>query len=145
MEPDLWGVLGPLPDDGKPAYVNITPLHLAASYSFIGVLRTEFDSALTSLSTEVDALDDLCQETAAEADVDYCRIRARGACFLPSDLVGALYNLGARLTIAKVPPQLFVMILALGKDTPRVRERSRLGPDLLYQGGLEEPPLLVLS
>ena len=79
MEPDLWGILVPLPDDGTPAYVNITPLHLAASYSFIGVLRTEFDSALAGLSTEGDNLDDLCQDPAAKADVDYCRIRARGA------------------------------------------------------------------
>ena len=28
-EPDLWGVLVPLPDEGVPAYVTITPLHLA--------------------------------------------------------------------------------------------------------------------
>ena len=31
-EPDLWVVLGLLLDEGAPAYVKITPLHLTASY-----------------------------------------------------------------------------------------------------------------
>ena len=31
-ETDLWGVLGALPDKGVPAYIKITPLHLAARY-----------------------------------------------------------------------------------------------------------------
>ena len=61
-EPDLWGVLGPLPDEGDPSYVKSTPLHLAASYSFLDVSRTEFDSALASLSKEGDDLDDLGQQ-----------------------------------------------------------------------------------
>ena len=37
---------------------------------------------------------------------------------LPSELVGALYELGARAAITEVPPQLFASALALGKDTP---------------------------
>ena len=47
VEPYLWGILGLLSDDGTPLYVHIMPLHLAASFSFIGILRTEFDSAFT--------------------------------------------------------------------------------------------------
>ena len=39
-KPDLWGVLGPLPDEGTPSYIKITPLHLDTSYSFLGVSRT---------------------------------------------------------------------------------------------------------
>ena len=30
-KPDLWGVLGPLPDKGTTSYIKITPLHLATS------------------------------------------------------------------------------------------------------------------
>ena len=110
--------MGPLPDEGTTDYIKITPLHLAARYSFLGVLRTEFDSALTGLSTEGEDLNDLAQDIAAEADDVFCRIRARGACFLPLELVGDLYKLGERLTIAKVSPQLFASVLALSLDTP---------------------------
>ena len=78
-EPDLWGVLGTLPDEGAPPYIKITPLHLAASYLFLGVPRTEFDSALASLSMEGDGLDNLGQEPAAEADDGSRQIRERGA------------------------------------------------------------------
>ena len=31
-EPDLWGVLGPLLDEGMPNYIKITPLHIVAAY-----------------------------------------------------------------------------------------------------------------
>ena len=110
--------MGPLPDKGTPAYVKMTPLHLTTSYSFLVVSRTKSDSALAGLSTEGDDLDDLAQEPAAEADDGSRRICARGARFLLSELVGALYELGARPTIAEVAPQLFVSILTLTKDTP---------------------------
>ena len=82
-KPDLWGVLGPLPDEGRPDYIKITALHLAARYSFLDVSRTEFDSALVGLSTEDEDLDDLAQEPAAGADDGFRRICSRGACFLP--------------------------------------------------------------
>ena len=58
-EPDFWGVLGPLPDEGTPSYINITPLHLANRYSSLGVSRTEFESALSGLSTNGEHLEDL--------------------------------------------------------------------------------------
>ena len=51
-KPDLWGVLGPLPDEGTPSYIKITPLHLETSYSFLGVSRTKLESALSGLYTE---------------------------------------------------------------------------------------------
>ena len=120
IEPDLWGILGPLPYHGTPAYIHITPLHLAASFSFIGVLRTEFDSALAGLSKENNDLNDLIQEHASKADDDSRRIQARGACFLPSELVGALYNLGVRPIISDVAPWLFTIGIALGKDNTPV-------------------------
>ena len=83
-------------------------------------MRTELDSCLTSLSTEEYNLDDLCLEPASEADEDYRRIRARGLCFLPLELVGALYELGARPTISEVASQILAIILAFTftKDTP---------------------------
>ena len=56
-EPNHWGVLGPLPDKGTPSYINITPLHLANSYSFLGFSRTEFKSALSGISTEGEDLE----------------------------------------------------------------------------------------
>ena len=46
------GVLGPLTDKGTPLYIKITPLHLATTYSFIGVSRTNFDFSLSGISTE---------------------------------------------------------------------------------------------
>ena len=58
-KPKLWGVLGPLPDEGTPSYIKINPLHLATSYSFLGVSRTEFGSALSGLSIEGEDLEDL--------------------------------------------------------------------------------------
>ena len=102
--------------------MQITPLHLTASFSFFGVLRTEFDSSLTGITTEKYNLDDLCQEPAAEADEDSRRIRARGSFFLPLELVGALYEMGARRTISEVAPQILAIILAFGKDTPTYRK-----------------------
>ena len=68
VEPNLWGVLEPLPDKRTHSYIKITPLHLATSYPFLGVSRTEFDSALSWLSTEGENLEDLAQNSAAEAD-----------------------------------------------------------------------------
>ena len=112
-EPDLWGVLWPLPEEGTPSYIKITPLHLATSYYFLGVSRTKFESALSGLSTEAEDMEDLAQNPAAEADYGSPQIRARGVCFLPFKLVGRLYDLGEHPTIAKVSPQLFASSLAL--------------------------------
>ena len=84
-------MLGPLPDTGTPNHIKITPLYLAVIYLLLGVLRTELYSALDGLSTQGEDLDNLAQEPAAEADDGFCRIRARGACFLPSEFVGELY------------------------------------------------------
>ena len=78
-----WGVLGPLLDKGTPSYIKITPLHLATSYSFLGVSRTEFGSALSGLSIEGEDMEDLSQDPAAEADDGSCQLRAQGVCFLP--------------------------------------------------------------
>ena len=97
--------MGTLPDKGVPAYIKITPVHLAATCLFLGVLRIEFDS-------------NLGQEPAVEANDGSRWICMRGACFLPSELVRELYKLGSRPTIAKVFPQLFASALALTKDTP---------------------------
>ena len=87
-------MLGPLPEKGTPSYIKITPLHLATSYSFLGLSRTEFESALSWLSTEGEDLEDLTQDPAAKVDDGSRRIRAQGVCFLPSELVGGLYDLG---------------------------------------------------
>ena len=75
---DLWGLLGPLPDEGIPSYINITPLHLDTSYSFLGVSRTEFDSALSGISTEGEDLEELALDPAADTDDGSHQIRARG-------------------------------------------------------------------
>ena len=90
VEPDIWGILGLLLNDGMPLYMQIMPHHLAESFSFLSVSSTEFDSALTGLSTEKDNLDDLRQDPTSQA-YDNCRqIRAMEAWFLPLNLVGTL-------------------------------------------------------
>ena len=61
-----------------PSYIMITPIHLATNYSFLGVSRTKFQSALSGLSTEGEDLEDLAQDPAAEADDGSRQIRARG-------------------------------------------------------------------
>ena len=119
--PTFGGVLGPLPEEGTPSYINITPLHLATSYSFLGVSRTEFESTLPGLSTEGEDLKDLAQYPTAEADDGSRWIRARGVCFLPSKLVGGLYDLGENPTIAEVAPQIFASALALSIHNPLYR------------------------
>ena len=58
------------------------------------------------------------QDPAAEADDSFRHICARGACFLPSDLVGNIYDLGAHPTIAEVSPQLFNSALTLSIQNP---------------------------
>ena len=78
VKPDLWGVIGPLSDKGTTSYIKITPLHLATSYSFLGVYRTDFESALSGISTKGEDLEDLAQDPTAEADDGSHRIRARG-------------------------------------------------------------------
>ena len=55
-EPELWGVIGPLQEEGTSSYIKITRLHLATIYSFLGVSRTKFESALSGLSTKVEDL-----------------------------------------------------------------------------------------
>ena len=117
-EPDLWGVLGPRPDKGTPSYIKIAPFHLATSYSFLGVSLTEFESALSGISTEGEDPEDLAQDPAAEADDGSLRIRARGVYFLPSELVGGLYDLGEHPSIAEVSPQIFASALALLLQNP---------------------------
>ena len=111
-------MLGPIPEKGTPSYIKITPLHLAASYSFLGVSSIEFESALFRLSTKGEDLEDLAQDPAAEADDGSRRIQARGVCFLPSELVVGLYDLGEHPTIAEVSPQLFASSLALSIQNP---------------------------
>ena len=91
---DLWGVLGPLPDEGTPSYININPLHLATSYSFLGVSRTDFESALSGISNKGEDLEDLAQDPSAEAYDGSHQIRAKDVCFLPYELAGGLYDLG---------------------------------------------------
>ena len=59
-------------------YIKITPIHLATSYSFLGVYRTDFESALSGISTKGEDLEDLAQDPTAEADDGSHRIRARG-------------------------------------------------------------------
>ena len=117
-KPDLCGVLGPLSDKGTPSYINITPLHLATSYSFLGVSRTKFESALSGLSTKGEDLEDLDQDTAAEVDDGSSWIQARGVCFLPYELVGGLYDLGEHPTISDVAPQLFTSAPTLSLHNP---------------------------
>ena len=111
-------MLGLLPDKGTPSYIKMIPLHLKTSYSFPGVSRTKFESALSGLSNEGEDLEDLAQDPAAEADDGSCRIRARGVCFLPSELVGGLYDLREHPTISEVAPQLFANALALLLQNP---------------------------
>ena len=41
------------------------------------------------------------------------QICARGACFLPLEIVGELYELGAHPTNAEISPQFFARVLAL--------------------------------
>ena len=106
-------MLGLLPDEGTPSYTKITHIHLDTRYYFFGISRTEFESSLSGLSTKAEDLEDLAQDPAAEADDGSHRIRAQGVCFLPSDLVGGLYDLGEHPTIAEVTPQLFASALAL--------------------------------
>ena len=101
-------MLGLLPDKGTPSYIKMIPLHLKTSYSFPGVSRTKFESALSGLSNEGEDLEDLAQDPAAEADDGSCWIRARGVCFLPSELVRGLYDLG----------ELFASALALSFQNP---------------------------
>ena len=117
-EPELWGVLGPLPDEGVPGYIKITPPHLAVSCSSLGVLRMELYSDLAGLPTEGDNLEYLGQEPTTEANDSYRQIFARGACLLPSEILGEMYEMGARPTISEVAPQLFASALALTTNNP---------------------------
>ena len=110
-KPNIWGVLRPLPDEGTPSYIKINPLHLSTSYSFLGVSRTDFDSSLSSISTKGEYLEDLAQDPASEEDDGSRWICSRGVCFLPSDLVGWIYDLGAHPTIVDVAPKLFALLL----------------------------------
>ena len=81
-------------------------------------MRRGFDSALTGLPTEGENLDDLVQEPTTEANDSYCQICARGARLIPSEILGELYEMGARPTIAEVVPQLFAIALALTTNNP---------------------------
>ena len=110
-EPDLWGVLGPLPDKGTPSYIKITPLHLASSYSFLGVSHTKFGSALSGISTKGEDLEDLAQDPAAEADYGSRRKRAQGVCFPPPPSLSEGY-----MTLGNTPP------------SPRLPHSSFLAP-----------------
>ena len=70
------------------------------------------------LTLKEEELDDLAQEPADETDYRFRCIRTRVACFLPLELVGELYEMGAHRTIAEVAPQLFASVLALSLHTP---------------------------
>ena len=111
-------MLGPLTDKGTPSYINITPRHLATISSFLSVYRTDFESALSGLSTKREDLEDLAQDPAAEADDGSRQIRARGVCFLPSELVSGLCDLGEHPTIANIALQLFASALDLSIQNP---------------------------
>ena len=108
-------------------------------------MGTEFNSSLAGLSTEGDNLANLCQEPAAEADgnsrcicVKWSMLYPPGACWGDVQAGGVVNHCrGLPLDLFERP--------CLGEGHPRVWKRPQLGPGFLYQGGLEEPPLLVLS
>ena len=45
----LWAILGPIPTEGPPVYVRLTPLHMAWCQFFVGIDRLDFESAVLGL------------------------------------------------------------------------------------------------
>ena len=115
-DPTLCGVIGALPVGGAPSFIQFTPLHFVARFSFLCVSRAGFESNLMGLSSS-ECLDNLKQDPMGWEDDDARRIRSRRACFFPPELVAALYELRARPTIAEVAPKLFCSVLALKPES----------------------------
>ena len=100
----LWAILGPIPADGTPAYVRVTPLHLAYCQHFVGVDRIDFESSVSGLDptdggtpeSYAQPVADLTQDTGSR------RLSARGLCLVPPNFVPLILDLGPTPRIVKI-------------------------------------------
>ena len=103
---ELWGFVGGLPESGNPSLIHLTGMHFSPNFSFHGVAQNEFESHVGGLSLQVGGPNAHAQQVAVESDEDSRKILSRGLCFLPSEMVAAVLELGVGATIAEVASNL---------------------------------------
>ena len=66
--PEVWGIVGEIPDEGFPAITRLTPMLFAANTPFTGTSASEFEAHATSLSSVDPRNLDSCAHQPAEED-----------------------------------------------------------------------------
>ena len=101
--PEVWGIIGEIPDEGFPRLTRLTSMLFASNSSFIGTSTSEFESHVTSLTSVHPRNFDSNAHQPAAADDEGCRpISSRGAAFLPAAAALAILDLGDGASIAEV-------------------------------------------
>ena len=95
----LWGVVGDLAKDGNQALLLLTGIHFSPNLSFRGVSHTYFETNVGGLDLKNGRKDAHTQQVAVESDKGFLKVLSLGLCFLPSEIVGGVLELGEGIPI----------------------------------------------
>ena len=109
--PEVWGLVGEIPDEGLPTLTKLTSMLFAANTTFTGTSPSEFEAHVTSLSSiKPRDFDSNAHQPAVSEDEGSRPISSRGAAFLPAAAALAILDLGPGASIAEVAQRAFPII-----------------------------------
>ena len=107
MAPELWGILGEVPENGLPSIVSILPIDLSTIDPFYGTTSEEFESHVTGLSSTLQRhLDTNAHPESSKSDEGATIISVRGLAFIPASAASLFLELPAPVTIAEASARL---------------------------------------
>jgi len=107
LDPDLWGIVGEIPEDGLPLFVSISPIDFSSIDPFYGTTMEEFESHVTGLpSTLQRDLDANAHPVSLKDDDGAHLIAARGLVVLPPLAAQRFLELPTPVTIAEAAAHL---------------------------------------
>ena len=107
----ILGVLDDLPEDGTPALLLLTGIQFSPKFSFQGISRTKFETHIRGLNLKTGGTDAHAQQFAVESNEGLLKVLSCGLCFLPSEIVGGVLQLGEGTTIAEFVEKLYPHLL----------------------------------
>ena len=111
--PEVWGIVGEIPDEGFPTLTKLTPMLFSANTTFTGTSPSQFEAHATSLSsTDPRHFESNAHQPATSEDEGSRLLSSRGTAFLPVVAALAILDLGAGASIAKVAQRAFPIVNA---------------------------------
>ena len=107
LNPDLWGIVGEVPEDGLPFFVSLSPIDFSSIDPFYGTTMEEFESHVTGLTSTLQRdLDTNAHPVSVKDDEGALLIAARGLVVLPPPAAQIFLELPAPVTIAEAASHL---------------------------------------